>query len=56
MHVAIFPRTTAHVAGENRIKGNRDTPREADLASMSMSAEQQTEIGMGRLLINFRGV
>ena len=42
--------------GENEIKGDRDAPGEADLPPMGVSAQQQTEIGMGRLLINFRRV
>jgi hypothetical protein len=56
IHVAIRPRARAHVPRENGIKGDRDAARKADLASMGMSAEQHVEIGMGRLLINFRRV
>src|ERR1700737_1701197 len=56
IHVAIPPRARAHVPGENRIKRNWDAPWEADLPPMGVSAQQQTEIGMGRLLINFRRV
>ena len=56
IHVTILPRTRAQVARENRIKRNWDAPGEADLAAMGVSAQQHTEIGMGRLLINFRRV
>src|ERR1700730_11392773 len=49
-HVAIGPRARAHVMGENRIQGDRDTARKADLLPMGVSAQQQTEIGIGRLL------
>jgi hypothetical protein len=56
IHVAIRPRTRAHVTRENGTQGDWDAPREADLAAMGVSAKQHTEIGMGRLLINFRRV
>ena len=52
----IFPSAGAHEAWQDQIKRDRDAARKADLAAMSMAAQQEIKVGMGSLPIHFRCV
>ena len=53
-HIAIFPWSRAHMPWQNRIKSDRDGPRQTDLTSMGMAAHQQIETAVCSLLVDFR--
>src|SRR5262249_20672486 len=45
-HIAMFPRSRAHMPWQNRIKSDRDRPRQTDLTSVGMTAHKQIETAM----------
>ena len=48
-HIAMFPWSRAHMPWQNRIKSDRDGPRQTDLTSMGMAAQKQIEESLRRL-------
>jgi len=53
-HIAMFPRSRAHMPWQNRIKSDWDRPRQTDLTSVGMTAHKQIETAMCRLPVDFR--
>src|SRR5262245_7411026 len=53
-HIAMFPRSRAHMPGQNRIKSDWDRPRQTDLTSVGMTAHKQIETAMCSLPVDFR--
>ena len=53
-HLVIFPGARPHPPREDRIERDRDGAGQANLAAMSMAAQQQAEPGMRRLAVDLR--
>ena len=53
-HIAMFPRSRAHMPWQNRIKSDWDRPRQTDLTSVGMTAHKQIETAMCGLPVDFR--
>ena len=52
-HITVFPRSRAHMPWQNRIKSDRNRPRETNLPAMSMAAQKQIESSMCSLAVDF---
>jgi hypothetical protein len=55
-HVTILPWTRTHMARQDRVQSDRNAPGKANLSTMGVPAEEQTEVGIGRLLVDLRRV
>src|ERR1700682_2449219 len=53
-HVVILPGSRPHSPWQHRLQLDRNGSRKTKLATVRMAAQQQIEIGMGSLTINFR--
>jgi hypothetical protein len=55
-HLAMFPRSRAHMPWQNRIESDWDRTRRTDLTSMGMAAHKQIETAVCGLPVDFRGL
>jgi hypothetical protein len=53
-HLAMFPRSGPHMAGQDRIKRDWDTPRQTDLTTVSMATHKKFKTSMCGLAVDFR--
>src|ERR1019366_10323056 len=55
-HVVILPSSRPHPSRQYSVKYDRNRSWQTDLATVRVSAQQQIEIGMSRLALDFRCV